>query len=190
MEEGDVTHYDGHSTHVTDVRDDEATGVFSRKDVFTSSTDTSSLAVWTFLQFWFKAFPKYLPETAGFHLFTESYGGHYGPSIADILMSKNQAIKRNEINGTIIDMQTLGIGNGYIDSIIQFPYGPLMWVSNSYGMSNLVFHADDRTATDDLAFANAMRGFLTPGECKSLMQECRIHKDPQICRGTNLVLID
>jgi hypothetical protein len=64
----------------------------------------------------------------------------------------------------IIDMQTLGIGNGYIDSVIQFPYGPLMWVSNSYGMSNLVFHADDRTATDDLAFANAMRGFLTPGE--------------------------
>ena len=134
MKDATLLYTEDHNTRIIDVSDEEATGVFSDNNVFTASTETSSGVVWTFLQFWFLAFPKYLPKTAGFHLFTESYGGHYGPGVADFIISENEAIRRNEMNGVMIDIQTLGIGNGLIDSIIQFPYGPLMWVHNSYGM--------------------------------------------------------
>jgi carboxypeptidase C (cathepsin A) len=173
IKDATTTNSDEYSTRVVDVSDDEATGIYSLKGVVSPSSESAAYAVWLFLQVWFEAFPKYLPQKTGFHLFTESYGGHYGPAIADHIMSKNEATRRGEIKSTIINLQTLGIGNGLIDSIIQFPYGPLMWVHNSYGI----------TAADDVAFARAMRKFLEPGQCKSLIHECRIRRDPIICRG-------
>ena len=44
------------------------------------STVTAATYVWTLIQAFFAQFPQY--ESRDFGLFTESYGGHYGPGMA------------------------------------------------------------------------------------------------------------
>jgi carboxypeptidase C (cathepsin A) len=50
---------------------------FSYGDDPVNSTATAAPYVWILLQAFFAHFPQY--ENRGFGLFTESYGGHYGP---------------------------------------------------------------------------------------------------------------
>lgn len=45
-----------------------------------TSTVTAAPFVWTFMQAFFEAFPTY--QAREFGLWTESYGGHYGPEFA------------------------------------------------------------------------------------------------------------
>jgi carboxypeptidase C (cathepsin A) len=45
-----------------------------------NSTDTAAPFVWELLQGFYALFPEY--ENRNFGLFTESYGGHYGPEFA------------------------------------------------------------------------------------------------------------
>jgi len=52
------------------------TGV-SNGSIYVDSTLTAAPAVWTLLQAFYAQFPQY--ENRDFGLFTESYGGHYGP---------------------------------------------------------------------------------------------------------------
>jgi carboxypeptidase C (cathepsin A) len=65
----------------------------------TESVNTSELAaadVWKFLQIWFAdpRFNKYASRDFG--IWTESYGGHYGPTFAAHFLEQNAAIQ----NGT------------------------------------------------------------------------------------------
>lgn len=53
---------------------------FSFGDDQATSTVTAAPFVWKFMQAFFEAFPKY--ESREFGLWTESYGGHYGPEFA------------------------------------------------------------------------------------------------------------
>jgi carboxypeptidase C (cathepsin A) len=46
-----------------------------------NSTATAAPYVWIFLQAFFSLLPRY--ESREFGLFTESYGGHYGPGKVD-----------------------------------------------------------------------------------------------------------
>lgn len=53
---------------------------FSYGDDEATSTVTAAPFVWNLLQAFFEAFPTY--ESRDFGLWTESYGGHYGPEFA------------------------------------------------------------------------------------------------------------
>ncbi|KAJ8607431.1 hypothetical protein MRB53_040281 [Persea americana] len=44
-----------------------------------NSTQHAAAALWHFAQTWFEEFPHYKPHDEQISLFTESYGGHYGP---------------------------------------------------------------------------------------------------------------
>jgi len=48
-----------------------------------NSTYAAEKYVWQFFQTFFHAFPVY--DNRNFGLFTESYGGHYGPAFAEYL---------------------------------------------------------------------------------------------------------
>ncbi len=50
---------------------------FSQGTYSASSTVTAAPYVWKLLQAFFAQFPKY--KNRDFGIFTESYGGHYGP---------------------------------------------------------------------------------------------------------------
>lgn len=44
--------------------------------------------------------------------FAFSYGGHYGPAFAAFFLQQNAAIQAGTLKGTILNLKTLGIGNG------------------------------------------------------------------------------
>jgi carboxypeptidase C (cathepsin A) len=56
-----------------------------------------------------------------FNLWTESYGGHYGPAFYDYFYEQNELIKSGDQSGVELQMDTLGIINGIIDELWQAP---------------------------------------------------------------------
>ncbi|KAF9644244.1 alpha/beta-hydrolase [Thelephora ganbajun] len=101
---------------------DQPVGVgFSHGDTTTSSSLQAAQGVWNFLQTFFSDvnFSKY--KTRNFALWTESYGGHYGPTMASYFLDQNAAIAAGTLSGIPINLKTLGIGNGLTDPITQYP---------------------------------------------------------------------
>jgi carboxypeptidase C (cathepsin A) len=82
-----------------------------------TSTVTAAPYVWTLLQAFFAQFPQY--ESRDFGIFTESYGGHYGPEFASYFESQNAAIAKGTVTGQNVSLIALGINNGWYDPIIR-----------------------------------------------------------------------
>ncbi|GAB7340194.1 hypothetical protein MBLNU457_6666t1 [Dothideomycetes sp. NU457] len=112
-----------------------------------NTTQIAAHSMWHFLQTWLAVFPQYNPATtknstqtngtAGIHLFTESYGGKYGPVFAKFLQDQNEAIRNGSLksNSTLkIQLSSLGIINGLVDDLIQDYYYPLFAYNNTYGI--------------------------------------------------------
>ena len=78
------------------------------------ATGTVSAApyVWTLLQAFYAQFPQY--QNRQFGLWTESYGGHYGPEFAEYFEEQNAAIAAGTITGDKINLIALGINNGFV----------------------------------------------------------------------------
>ena len=134
-----------------------------------NTTEIAAQATWHFLQAWLSAFPQYNPATrpnittpntnpnmpAGVNLFSESYGGKYGPVFATFFEQQNQG----RLNGTLnaaktlaINLETVGILNGKIDDLVQDYYYPLFAYNNTYDIQaiNQVDELNDlNTYTND-----------------------------------------
>ncbi|PYH92089.1 putative carboxypeptidase S1 [Aspergillus ellipticus CBS 707.79] len=103
------------------------------------STVTAAPYVWKLLQAFYAKFPEY--ESRDFNLWTESYGGHYGPEFAHYIQTQNAAIAAKTLTGEPINLVSLGINNGWFDSAIQEqayiiysltnPYQPLINASDA-----------------------------------------------------------
>ncbi len=83
-----------------------------------SSTVTAAAYVWKLLQAFYAAFPTY--ENRDFGIFTESYGGHYGPEFAAYFESQNAKIAAGSVEGEKINLVALGVNNGWIDPNMQY----------------------------------------------------------------------
>ncbi|KAH8885870.1 putative carboxypeptidase S1 [Thozetella sp. PMI_491] len=83
-----------------------------------NSTVGAAPYVWQFMQAFYDAFPQY--ENHDFGLFTESYGGHWGPEFASYFEDQNAAIKDGKLAGSEIKLVALGINNGLLDATIQY----------------------------------------------------------------------
>ena len=140
-----------------------------------NTTEIAAHAIWHFLQGWLSAFPQYNPgkrpnstttEPTGVNLFTESYGGLYGPVFASTWEDLN-GLRQNgtfSMSRTIeISLASLGIINGYIDTKIQTPYYPKFANNNTYGIE----------AIDTTTMYNTLAQFRAPGGCSDLIAECR-----------------
>lgn len=77
------------------------------------STPAAAPAIWKLVQTFLTQFPEY--ESRDFGLFTESYGGHYGPEFAYYFQQQNAAIDAGKLTGEKINLVALGINNGWID---------------------------------------------------------------------------
>ena len=83
-----------------------------------TSTFTAAPEVYKLLQAFYAAFPQY--ESRDFGIFTESYGGHYGPEFASYVQQQNAAIENGTLqNAESINLVALGINNGWYDEQIQ-----------------------------------------------------------------------
>ena len=109
-----------------------------------TSTVTAAPYVWTLLQAFYAQFPQY--ENRNFGIFTESYGGHYGPEFADYVEQQNAAITAGTVKGEQIKLVALAINNGWFDAALQEPqyisyalnntYKPLITASQAADLEN------------------------------------------------------
>ncbi|KAL9612379.1 MAG: hypothetical protein Q9167_003019 [Letrouitia subvulpina] len=103
------------------------------------TTDLCAIAAWHILQGFLANLPQ-LDSRIGpaahktFNLWTESYGGHYGPAFFNYFYEQNAAIQNGTTNGTELVFDTLGIINGILDLYTQAPYYPEFATNNTYGI--------------------------------------------------------
>lgn len=153
-----------------------------------NTTEIAASATWHFLQSWLSSFPQYnpairpnvtsaqVPEAAvGIHLFTESYGGKYGPAFARYFSEQTERRKEGQLssNGSLdIQLESLGIINGIVDDAVQNYWYPFFAYNNTYDI-------EAYSQTDQL---NALQAFSGPGGCLESINACRTaanSTDPQ-----------
>ena len=152
-------------------------GTFSSNDysATANTTQIAAFAVWHMLQGFLSAFPQYNPVSqknstiaypVRINLFTESYGGKYGPVFAATFEEQNQA----RLNGTLplnstlaIDLVSLGIMQGCVDDKVQGKFYPIFANNNTYGIEiyNL---AQEQTIAGSYLAANS---------CQDRIQSCQ-----------------
>ena len=104
------------------------------------TTDTTYLAAigaWEVLQAFYWNLPKLDMEVKNrtFNLWTESYGGHYGPTFYRYFSEQNDAILNGTCSGVQLQMDTLGIINGACEAVLQSPLADLLlqvWSTSSF----------------------------------------------------------
>jgi carboxypeptidase C (cathepsin A) len=144
-------------------------GTFPSQEEWASAntTENAARALWHFSQVWLTTFPQYKPKDDRISLWTESYGGHYGPAFFNFFREQNAKIA----NGTWNDagetyqmhLDTLGIINGCVDELIQGLSYPTMAYNNTYDIK-----AIDRTEYDNIIYYWSRAGGL-----RELVQTCR-----------------
>jgi len=129
------------------------------------TTDLAAIAAWHIIQGFLSGLEQ-LGATIGtsrdFNLWTESYGGHYGPAFFNYFQKQNAAIANGSMPGYALNMATLGIGNGIIDEYIQAPMYPEFATKNTYGIV-----AYNKTVYDYATFA-----LNWPNGCLAFIEGC------------------
>ena len=152
-------------------------GLFStgNPNATTNTTEIAAHALWHMLQGFLGTFPQYnpgtvpngtQPGTVGINLFTESYGGKYGPAFARHFERQNM-LRRNgslPLNRTLeIHLASLGIMQGCVDDMIQGRFYPIFANNNTYNIQAMPLVQQQ----------NAANSYLGAGGCEELIQSCR-----------------
>lgn len=155
-----------------------ATGVYPVIDAAAiDTTDLAAISAWHVFQGFLSGLPHLAPKIdtqKKFNLWTESYGGHYGPAFFNYFYNQNKLIENGTIPGIPLQFDTLGIGNGIIDELIQAPQYPEFAVNNTYGIK-----AVNDTVYNYMKFALNMRG-----GCLDLVKECRAVNQTNLAQQT------
>lgn len=140
------------------------------------TTDLAAIATWHVLQGFLANLPQLDAKFGGppktFNLWTESYGGHYGPSFFTYFYEQNEMIRNGTTNGTELTFDTLGIINGIFDLYTQAPYYPEFTQYNTYGIQLV-----NETVYDYMKFAC----FMPDIGCLAQVDACR-----QVNRSTTV----
>lgn len=130
------------------------------------TTDLAAIATWHTLQAFLEGLPSLqankLTKPKNFNLWTESYGGHYGPAFFHYFQEQNAKIENGTMKGYPLNFNTLGIINGIIDESIQAGHYPEFAVNNTYGIK-----AYNDTVYNYAKFANNM-----VNGCLAQIQSC------------------
>lgn len=98
-------------------------GTFASQQVNATADTTAHAApaLWQFVQTWFFEFPQYRPRDDRISLWAESYGGHYGPGFFRFFQEQNERVANGvaEPGARYLHLDTLGIVNGLVDSLVQ-----------------------------------------------------------------------
>ncbi|KAL8697098.1 MAG: hypothetical protein Q9224_002467 [Gallowayella concinna] len=152
-------------------------GTFSSNNGSASANTTEIAAhtIWHMLQGFLAAFPQYNPAvtlndtqsgSVGINLFTESYGGKYGPLFAAHFESQNALRRSGKLpkNKTLeISLASLGIIQGCLDDAVQGRFYPIFANNNTYGIKALSL-VDQQ---------NAASSYLGASGCQQQIQSCR-----------------
>ncbi|KAL6708977.1 hypothetical protein ACN47E_002104 [Coniothyrium glycines] len=139
-----------------------------------NTTAIAARACWHFLQGFLSAFPQYNPgthpnsttvEPTAVHLFTESYGGLYGPTFADYFEDQNDRRMNESISTKALEIRlgSVGIMNGMLDQLVQTVSVVNFTRDNSYNIN----------AIDLVTYQNTISEINSEGGCKALVLRCR-----------------
>lgn len=151
-----------------------------------NGTENSARALWHFAQTWFSEFPVYKPNDDRVNIWTESYGGRYGPSFTAFFQEQNAKIANGSLPGQekdeyhYIHLDTLGVMNGCVDLLTQSPYYPEMAYNNTYGIKTI----------NQTEYEKAKHAWSKPDGCKDRILECRrqaAEGDPDMTGGNATV---
>ncbi|KAJ2147651.1 hypothetical protein IW142_001529 [Coemansia sp. RSA 564] len=107
-------------------------------DVFTSLAAGADMVA--LLQLFYTEFPQY--ARSELHIFGESYAGHYVPAIAKTIHEMNVEHKERQQQGLlsiaeqqlrVLPLASIGIGNGFVDPLVQYKYASQMACNSTYG---------------------------------------------------------
>ncbi|KEP50782.1 serine carboxypeptidase [Rhizoctonia solani 123E] len=150
---------------------DQPVGVgYSYGDTVVGTSKDAAIALWKMLQIFFAdaKFSKY--ATRDFAIWTESYGGHYGPTIASYFLDQNAAIAAGTITGVKINLKVLSIGNGLTDPYSQYPGYVKYAMSNPY---------QPLVSTSTVTSAN--NSLYQSGGCLSQIANCASTNSNSVC---------
>ncbi|KAK8086000.1 serine carboxypeptidase [Apiospora phragmitis] len=143
-------------------------GTFASQDLAQTANSTAHAAhaLWHFAQTWFFEFPHYKPADGRVSLWTESYGGHYGPGIMNFFQQQNEKIANGsseEQGAHYIHLDTLGIINGLLDMAVQGESNIQFAYNNTYGIE-----AFNQSIYDEL-----MHIWTKPDGCQQRVSDCQ-----------------
>ena len=143
-------------------------GTFASQNVTYTANSTmhSATALWHFAQTWFEEFPYYKPHDEKISIWTESYGGKYGPAYTTFFQNQNEKIANGTLKGPgvhYIHLDTLGIINGCIDSLVQDLAYLDQAYNNTYGIQ----------AINQSVYEHNVYEWTRPGGCKDKIIQCR-----------------
>ncbi|KAI1779461.1 Alpha/Beta hydrolase protein [Hypoxylon cercidicola] len=141
-------------------------GTFGSQNV-RSTANTTEIAAkhfWNFLQEWTGRFTGHNTSDNAISIWTESYGGRYGPSFAAYIQDQNSRIQNGFMDDAkIINLTTLGIINGCVDLLIQETSAPeFAYDKNSYNIPGITY--DNYTA--------AMHAYSQYNGCQDQIIDC------------------
>ncbi|CAG8474787.1 9497_t:CDS:2 [Cetraspora pellucida] len=88
-----------------------------------SDTASAAFDIYVFTQIFFTQFSQY--ANLSFHIAGVSYGGHYIPTLASLIMKYNND-NSNAMKLTNINLKSILIGNGLVNPLLQFVHFPDM----------------------------------------------------------------
>ncbi|KAE8422247.1 Alpha/Beta hydrolase protein [Aspergillus pseudocaelatus] len=140
-------------------------GNFSSQNVNSTANTTENAArhFWNFLQLWTDEFKHHTTSDKSISIWTESYGGRYGPSFAAYIQQQNSRIIDKSLAATPINLTTLGIINGCIDLLTQETSNPeFAYDRNPYGIEGITRQN----------FSDALISYSQNGGCLDKIHEC------------------
>ncbi|KAF8511482.1 serine carboxypeptidase [Hysterangium stoloniferum] len=150
---------------------DQPIGVgFSHGTTTVGTSLAAAQDVWKFLQIFFADSRFSQLATNKFAIWTESYGGHYGPVFAAYFLQQNAAIASGSITGIPINLQVLGVGDGLTDPLTQYP-GYITYASTNR------YHP--LVSSNTIRSANT--SFFESGGCKDQITSCYNGGGTSVC---------
>lgn len=141
-------------------------GNFSSQDTNSTANTTENAArhFWNFLQVWLQDFPEHTSSDDSISIWTESYGGRYGPSFAGFIYEQNARIRSSSLQGAkVLNFTTLGIINGCVDLYVQETSAPeYAYDRNAYGIDGITLDE----------YQSALVAYFRKDGCQDLIRRC------------------
>ncbi|ETW75785.1 serine carboxypeptidase S10 [Heterobasidion irregulare TC 32-1] len=150
---------------------DQPVGVgFSYGSTTVGTSQAAASDVWKFLQIWFSdsRFSKY--ASRDFAIWTESYGGHYGPTFAAYFLEQNAKVANGSVSGLPINLKVLGVGDGLTDPLSQYP-GYITYAANN------PYHP----LVSSSVIKQANTSFYQTNGCRARIQNCYNNGTNSVC---------
>ncbi|KAN0114845.1 alpha/beta-hydrolase [Hyaloscypha variabilis] len=145
---------------------------YANESLTANSTHDAAPNFYRALQGFMGAMPRY--SRSGFHFASESFGGHYGPIFNEYIKAQNA----KNISGALpVSLQTVSIGNGWYDPLIQYQayYNYTVSPGNTYDYSPF-------SASVQAQLYNNLYG---AGNCVDQIKDCAARGINEICTSAD-----